>query len=136
PHKRVALATYIASLGERVPRTATSRLRVGAFSVPMESERKRLRILHLTRFLDANRSPLRWKTLWFTSSPAGSCLRSRDETPDRREWLRRPSRDPISTWIRRASSPRADRADESCVRPSGWSPCRTADRRSAAPSSP
>jgi hypothetical protein len=44
----------------------------GAFSVPMESKRKRLQIFILTRFLDANRFPptiksegmLRWKTLY------------------------------------------------------------------------
>jgi hypothetical protein len=34
----------------------------GAFSVPIESERGS-RFFDLTRFLDANRSPLRWKTL-------------------------------------------------------------------------
>jgi len=33
-----------------------------AFSVPIESER-RLQFFVLTRFLDANRHPLRWKTL-------------------------------------------------------------------------
>jgi hypothetical protein len=33
-----------------------------AFSVPIESER-RLYLFILTRFLDANRYPLRWKTL-------------------------------------------------------------------------
>jgi hypothetical protein len=33
-----------------------------AFSVPIESER-RLYFFVLTRFLDANRHPLRWKTL-------------------------------------------------------------------------
>src|SRR5882724_11031981 len=35
----------------------------GAFSVPIESER-RLQLFVLTRFLYANRGPLRWKTLY------------------------------------------------------------------------
>jgi hypothetical protein len=34
-----------------------------AFFVPIESER-RLYLFYLTRFLHANRYPLRWKTLW------------------------------------------------------------------------
>src|SRR6185437_1236887 len=78
-------------------------LRPGAFSVPIESEPK-LQDLVLTRFLHANRYPLRSKTLPWTQVEANRSVRRKFRPPrtmrlkpkqcDRRlflHWLRRPT---------------------------------------------